>query len=293
MDLLPLLFGDPTRVQVLRLLARNREGLTRLAIAKRLDRSPSHVAKVVEAFQALGVVAMKEDRRVFLNDDHPLHDPVTETLDRFEPFVGWGRLLRSVIRSANERFKTSQEPRDTRYYVGGYLAATRTLQPIDFQSNRCDLWVKDLRPRDHEWAKTLNRVSPYDVRLHEAHRMRGYVENENATLDDEPCPVALPEVGAYQCLEDPEFPRYGGFLLLVQGIDEWAREGSGYQPARLKTMADQGAWKSRKTIKEHEMRQLIEFIESALQGQREKTPDFLTKVDQKELQNALNTVGGA
>lgn len=211
--LLPLLFGDPTREAVLRLLAAQDAGLTQRAIALRIGRSPSHVHKVIQAFQALGVVTVAPDRRVHLDAESPLHAPIIETLERFAAMEGHAQHLRVLVRAANQRF-------GDRYFFGGYLAAIRTLQPIDFHSDRADLYVKGAAPRDQEWLRPLRQLVPHDVRLHATDRIGGLVE-EGATLDDEPCPVATPEIGVMQCLADDSFPRYGAFLLLVQALDEW------------------------------------------------------------------------
>ena len=92
--LLPLLFGDPTREATLRLLAREDAGLTQRAIAMRIGRSPSHVHKVIQAYQALGIVTIASDRRVRLDPESPLYAPTLETLARFDPLAGHARHLR-------------------------------------------------------------------------------------------------------------------------------------------------------------------------------------------------------
>jgi hypothetical protein len=270
--LLRLLFGDDTRIGVLRLLRDHPEGLTQRRLAERLGRAPSHINKVVQSFEAIGLTSMDRGRGVRLDPSSPLYDAVMETLQRFDRLNGIGAYLRTAIRAANDRFRD-------RYYVGGYVAATRVPQPIDFASDRLDLYVKRIAPADDTWLKGLRQLTPYDIRLHPIEAIKGYVE-ENATIDDEPCLVAYPEVGAMQCLIDETFPRYGALLLLVQGLDEWARGEEGYQPQQLETIAQGSRWEG------PHIRRLIDFIE----GRHPDPPEILTAKERKELQNAIETV---
>lgn len=286
--LLPLLFGDDTRVGLLQFLARRPEGLSQRALAQKLGRSPSHVNKIVHEFEAAGVVQVKEDRRVRLDTESPLYDAVVDALYRFEELGAQGQLLRNVLRPAKERF-------GDRFYVGGYLAATLYLDPIDFTSNRCDLYVKGLLPKDMDWAKGLQKATVFDVRLHDTQHLGGFARSgtfstarEGETLDEVPCLIAYPEVGALQCLSDESFPRYGAFLILVQGIAEWAQGGGGLQPARLKSGSVGGSWSGDK------MEAIIGYIERALQTDVAPPADLLPDpVERRELENALNTVRGA
>ena len=270
MVLLPLLFGDATRVAILRLLASEPQGLTQRTIAARLGRSPSHVNKVVQALAALGVVTSAAAHRICLDRTSPLYQPLVETLQRFAELESYGRHLRTVIRAANTRF-------GPRYFVGGYLAVTRILQPIDFHSDRCDLYVKGLAPRDSQWVRPLRGLCPYDVRLHATKRIKGLVE-EGATIDDESCLVATPEAGLFQCLDDPSFPRYGAFLLLVQALQEW----TGDVGSRLQPLAQGTRW-------DGSLGPLLDHI----QGHRAEAPPTLSADERRELRNAIATVKGA
>lgn len=265
--ILPLLFGNATRVRLLRSLAREDNGLSQRAIAAKIGRSPASVNEVIHELIAIGIVTIDKKRKVKLDKAHPLFGPLVETLDRFSSLEGYGKYLRKVIEASNDRF-------EDRYYVGGYLAATRTIQPIDFNSTRCDLYVKGLRPMDSEWVKGLRKLSPYDVRLHDIDRIKNQVV-EHATLDDIPCLLARPEIGVIQCLEDPGFPRYGAILLLVQLIEDTVSVGE----EDLEAAAQGTRWSPI-------MNRLVGFIK----GLEKQPPPGLKPDELRELRNALDTV---
>lgn len=266
---LPLLFGDQTRVAILELLIRERDGLSQRAIAARIGRSPSHVNNVIQAFAGLGILDQRHGRRVRLNEDASLFGPIMETLDRFAELQGQGRLLRTVIRAANDRF-------GQRYFVGGYLAATKAIQPIDFHSDRCDLYVKGLRRADETWKRPLDRLSPFQIHLHPAEMTAGHARNTD-TIDDEPCWVATPEVGVVQCLQDPTFPRYGAFLLLIQALDEWSDE----RLMGLVLATEGGVWESR-----------LGPLRELMDGDRTRLPGSLEDQEQEVMMEAIATVRG-
>ncbi len=267
MPLLPHLFGDITRLAILRLLERTRSGVSQRELARKIGRDPGHVHRVLQSLDAVGIVdAHSDPRAIVLVRDHPLHDPVTMTLDLFDRLELQTPLLRFVVRAAKGRF-------DDRFFIGGYQAAATVVQPIDFRSYRADLYVKRSAAKDRQWSKELARVTSFDVRLHAGGR---FGEIQQGAVDGEACWMARPELGVVQCLTDADFPRYGAFLLLVQGIQEGA-----YQPDILTKLTDGTRYQT-----------IIHNIIERVQQTGELNTESLDALELKALEDALETVEG-
>lgn len=267
MALLPHLFGDVTRLAILRLLQRAQAGVSQRELARKIGRDPAHVHRVLQSLDAVGIVdAHSDPRAITLVQDHPLYEPVTRTLDLFDRLELQTPLLRFVVRSANGRF-------GDRCFMGGYQAAAAVVQPIDFRSYRVDLYVKRPVAKDRQWSKELARVTAFDVRLHVAGR---FDEIQQGTLDGETCWMARPELGVVQCLTDADFPRYGAFLLLIQGIQEGA-----YQPDLLERLTEGTRYQP-----------IIRNLVDRVRRTSGLDTESLDAKERKALEDALETVEG-
>lgn len=211
MAYLPAILGTVLKGRLLeRLLRRGPGTLSELAVD--LDASRQQLAKVVAELALLGVVREEpgKDRRVTvvsIDEEHPFIEPLRVlAMDGgawFETPEAWQVLL------------ARHYGRD--WYVGGYAAIRRVMQPVDFEAPNVLANVRAEERRIHI-AAALRRASNVTLQVRRVE-----------TIPPEVVPVstrgvevwfATPERGFVEAWKLKEIPLYGLMLCLVQGLHD-------------------------------------------------------------------------
>lgn len=213
MPYLPAVFSSPLKGRVLeRLLRRGPATLT--GLSRDLEASRQQVAAVVAELRLLGVVDEapgETDRRtrlVRVNEGHPFVEPLrvlaVDGAAFFEAPETWQRLL-------SRRFGEA-------WYVGGYAAMRRVMQPIDFEDDH--VLVNLVGPDEVDVPAVLERAAGIRLRT----RRVDHVPPQVVPVERDGAVVwfATPERGFVEAWRLKEVPLYGLFLCLVQGLHEGA-----------------------------------------------------------------------
>lgn len=211
MAYLPAVLGTALKGRVLeRLLRRGPASIGQLALD--VDATRQRVAAVVDELALLGVVRDEpgEDRRervVHANHEHPFVEPLrvlaVDGAAWYETPETWERLLA-------ERLGHD-------WYVGGYAAVRRVMQPIDFESPSVLLNVAEEEPKA-DLVQALERAAGIRLRT----RRIPHVPPEVVPLDRGGRDVwyAAPDRGFVEAWALQEIPLYGLLLCLVQGLHD-------------------------------------------------------------------------
>lgn len=274
MACLPGLAGAPLRAKVLEHVLR-RGPATITDVARDLDASRQQVATVVDELALLGVL------RVELGDDKRAR--VVRPDETF-PFLEALRILAVDAAAwyetphAWQRLLARHYGRD--WYIGGYAAVRRVLQPIDFEAP--NVLVNVVAPERGDVRGALERAAGIQLQVREVKAIPPEVVKE--ARDGFDVWFATPERGFVEAWRLKEIPLYGLFLCLVQGLHDAA-----LRPDELvKAAAGEKM--------EPEIRALLNAAREHLPIRELKKPFEKTRAlkpnEQEALEAALNTVIG-
>lgn len=193
-----------------RLLRRGPATISQLATD--LDASRQNVSRAVDELVLLQLLgeAPGTDRRatiVSVNEKHPFLEPLrvlaVDGATWFETPETWQALL------------ARRYGRD--WYVGGYAAIRRVMQPIDFEAPNVlvNLREKEAKP---QLASVLERAAGVEFRFRHVDRIPPEVLP--VKRDDVEVWFATPERGFIEAWKTKEIPLYGLLLCLVQGLHD-------------------------------------------------------------------------
>lgn len=211
MTYLPAVLGSPLKGRVLERLLR-RGPATLGELSKDVDASRQQVTVVVDELHLLGVVREEPgtDRRtrvVSVDETHPFLEPLrvlaVDAASYFERPEAWQALL---ARHYGED-----------WYVGGYAAVRRVMQPTDFEDPH--VLVNLAREDDAlDVPMILERAAGVKLQV----RKVKSIPPEVVPVDASGRTVwfATPERGFVESWRLKEIPLYGLFLILVQGLHD-------------------------------------------------------------------------
>lgn len=211
MAYLPAVLGTPLKGRVLERLLRRGAG-TVTELAADLDATRQQITKVVAELAFLGVVREQpgEDRRttvVSIDEEHPFVEPLRVlAMDGgtwYETPEAWQVLL------------ARRYGRD--WYVGGYAAVRRVMQPIDFEAPNV---LANVRVEDGKLdiASALQRASQIQLQVRRIDHIPPEVVPTRARGVD--VWFATPERGFVEAWKLKEVPLYGLMLCFVQGLHD-------------------------------------------------------------------------
>ncbi len=276
MGYLLAVLGTPLKGRLLERLLR-RGPATHKELAEDLGASRQQVATVVAELHLLGVLVeapLETDRRarlVSVNEQHPFIEPL--------------RVL--AIDAANHfaRPETWQDLLARHYgdnwYIGGYAAIRRVMQPIDFESGNVLANLTE-KPGNLDVPANMNRAAGIHLRT----RSIPHVPPEVIPVDRDGGRVwfATPERGFVEAWKLQEIPLYGLFLCVAQDIHDGALDaGEILAVAPSEDMAD-------------EMQVILTAVHGRLGRDDspavDRAPRPLTPAEQEALDHAINTVVG-
>ena len=275
MAYLPAVLGTPLKGRVVeRLLRRGPATLTQLAAD--LDASRQQVGTVVNELALLEVLKEEpgKDRRtvlVSLNEEHPFIEPLrvlaVDGGTWYETPEAWQGLLAR---------RYGQD-----WYVGGYAAIRRVMQPTDFEAPN----VLANLTRDEETldiTSVLERACGIQLQF----RRIGSIPPEVVPIQVQDVEVwfATPERGFVEAWKIKEIPLYGLMLCLVQGLHDAVLD-----PGALLAVAPSERM-------ENEIRALLAAVRARLPARKPAAPippaRPLKAKEKEALELALNTVAG-
>lgn len=275
MPCLPALLGTPLKARVVeRLLRGGPAPLTDLA--KDVEASRQQIRPVVAELVMLGILreVPTSDRRVRLlaiDEGHPFVEPLRvlaiDASAWYEAPETWQTLLA-------QRFGED-------WYVGGYQALRRVMQPIDFEAP--DALANVLKARaDDKGTTGLERAANIRLRIRPVDHIPPEVvpvERAGATVW-----FATPERGLVEAWQLHEIPLYGLFLCLVQGIHDGVLD-----PDVILRVAD--------SDQVADARAALTAVRARIPMREPQTPIArparkLNREEQSALEQALNTVVG-
>ena len=275
MAYLPAVLGTPLKGRVLERLLRRGPG-TMTDLAADLEATRQQITKVVGELALLGVVreAVGKDRRttvVSIDEEHPFIEPLRVlAMDGgtwYETPEAWQLLLAR---------RYGQD-----WYVGGYAAIRRVMQPIDFEAPNVLANVRAEKGK-LDVASALQRASGIHLQV----RGVEHIPPEVVPVQARGVNVwfATPERGFVEAWKLKEIPLYGLMLCLVQGLHEAVLD-----PAELLDVAPAERM-------EGEVRTLLAAARERLplrELARAVKPARILKANEKKaFEQALNTVVG-
>ncbi|MHB8584881.1 MAG: hypothetical protein ACYDDF_03475 [Thermoplasmatota archaeon] len=224
MSYLAAAFGSLIKARVVdRLLRRGPASIGELAAD--VGASRQHIAAVVSELALLGIVCDipggdRRERRVGADPQHPFLEPLRILASDggawYEEPATWQLLLAKHF------------GRD--WYIGGYAAIRRVMQPVDFESPSVLANVLKGRERKGDVRAVLRRASGVELTLREIPR----IPPDVVPIDRSGTDVwfASPNRGFVEALGAGEIDLYGLMLCFVQGLREEVLD-----PARLLAVA--------------------------------------------------------
>lgn len=208
---LPAVLGSPVKVRVVERLLR-RGPATIGEISRDIQASRQQVGVVVDELRFLGVLIEQpgEDRRmrvVGANEEHPFIEPLrilaVDAAGYYERPEAWQQLL------------SRQYGED--WYVGGYAAIRRVMQPIDFEDPH--VLVNLAQEADTlDVPAILERAAGVKVQVRKVNHVPPEVLP--VAVGDRTIWFATPERGFVESWRLKEVPLYGLLLVLVQGLHD-------------------------------------------------------------------------
>jgi len=272
---LPAVLGTPLKGRVLERLLRRGPG-TVTELAADLDATRQQITKVVAELALLGVVREKpgEDRRttvVSIDEEHPFVEPLRVlAMDGgtwYETPEAWQVLLAR---------RYGQD-----WYIGGYAAIRRVMQPIDFEAPNVLANVRAAEGK-LDVASALQRASGIQLQVRRIEHIPPEVVAARARGVE--VWFATPERGFVEAWKLKEIPLYGLMLCLVQGLHEAVLD-----PTKLMNVAPAEGMQSEVPTLLAAARERLPLRELArpLKATRALKPS-----EKQALEQAINTVVG-